>query len=132
MSRAPNGLSKYDVIVVGGGPAGCAAAFDLAAAGIDVLIVDRADFPRAKPCAGGLAVKTLKRLRFAVDPVIEYRARAIEFGFGWDRTVRVGGDDPIVAMTVRRDLDAFVLERTLERGARFERIGTLSVRPEKS
>ena len=41
----------WQVIVVGGGPAGSAAAWHLATAGLDVCLVDRARFPRAKPCA---------------------------------------------------------------------------------
>jgi menaquinone-9 beta-reductase len=40
-----------DVIVVGGGPAGASTAWSLATAGIDVLVVDRARFPRDKVCA---------------------------------------------------------------------------------
>lgn len=40
-----------EVIVVGGGPAGSSAAFFLARAGVDVLLVDRARFPRDKACA---------------------------------------------------------------------------------
>ena len=40
-----------EVLVVGGGPAGSSLAFALAKAGVDVLLVDRARFPRPKPCA---------------------------------------------------------------------------------
>lgn len=40
-----------EVIVVGGGPAGAATAFFLARAGLDVLVLDRAHFPRDKPCS---------------------------------------------------------------------------------
>ncbi|MFL5557885.1 MAG: NAD(P)/FAD-dependent oxidoreductase [Gemmatimonadaceae bacterium] len=40
-----------EVIVVGGGPAGSSTAFALARAGIDVLVLDRATFPRDKICA---------------------------------------------------------------------------------
>lgn len=39
------------VLVVGGGPAGSAAAWHCAQAGLDVVLIDRARFPRAKPCA---------------------------------------------------------------------------------
>ena len=40
-----------EVIVVGGGPAGAATAYHLARAGVDVTILDRAHFPRDKPCS---------------------------------------------------------------------------------
>jgi menaquinone-9 beta-reductase len=40
-----------EVIIVGGGPAGAATAWGLARAGVDVLVLDRARFPRDKPCA---------------------------------------------------------------------------------
>ncbi|MEO7520406.1 MAG: FAD-dependent oxidoreductase [Gemmatimonas sp.] len=39
------------VLVVGGGPAGASTAWHLASAGLEVTLVDRARFPRAKPCA---------------------------------------------------------------------------------
>ena len=46
-------MTRFDaeVLVIGGGPAGAATAFFLARAGVDVLVVDRARFPRDKPCA---------------------------------------------------------------------------------
>src|SRR4051812_48240885 len=49
--------ASYDVVVVGAGPAGCSAAAAVAQAGpqLTVLVVDRADFPRDKPCGDGIA-----------------------------------------------------------------------------
>ena len=47
-------MQPWDVIVVGAGPAGCAAAYDLATNGRSVLLLDRCDFPRPKACAGGV------------------------------------------------------------------------------
>ena len=44
-------MSNIDVLVVGGGPAGASLAFALARSGVDVRVVDRARFPRPKPCA---------------------------------------------------------------------------------
>lgn len=43
--------SRTQLLVVGGGPAGSSAAWQCAQRGFDVLLVDRATFPRAKPCA---------------------------------------------------------------------------------
>lgn len=45
---------ETDVLVVGGGPGGAAAAYHLARHGIDVTVVDKASFPREKVCGDGL------------------------------------------------------------------------------
>jgi geranylgeranyl reductase family protein len=50
-----------DVVVVGGGPAGAAAAVVLARAGRDVVVVDKAQFPRDKCCGDGLTTGALRR-----------------------------------------------------------------------
>src|ERR1700761_5250273 len=65
-----NGAQLWDAMVVGAGPAGCAAAYDLAAAGLSVLLLDHKDFPRAKACAGGLTSKAVQALRYSIDPVV--------------------------------------------------------------
>jgi geranylgeranyl reductase family protein len=59
-----------EVLVVGGGPAGTAAAIVLARAGRDVTLVDKATFPRDKCCGDGLttgALRILEQLGFRPD-----------------------------------------------------------------
>jgi menaquinone-9 beta-reductase len=52
-------MERWDVVVVGGGPAGAAAALAARAAGCSVLVLDRSDFPRDKVCGDGIAPEAL-------------------------------------------------------------------------
>ena len=56
------GVERFDVLVVGAGPAGSATAIHLARGGARVLLVDKARFPRDKPCGGGLTGRALRAL----------------------------------------------------------------------
>jgi len=114
-------LEKYDVIVVGAGPAGCAAAYDLAQAGLKVVLLDKKRFPRFKPCAGGLTTKALLRLRYSIAPVIREVTHHMVVGHGRRRAV-LSGPGPVCALTVRTELDAFCLQKTQEAGAEFRLI----------
>src|SRR4051794_13270846 len=59
-----------DVAVVGGGPAGAAAAITLARRGRDVVVIDKARFPRDKCCGDGLTAGALRLLEhLGLDPV---------------------------------------------------------------
>jgi geranylgeranyl reductase family protein len=74
---------SWDVIVVGGGPAGAATALLLARAGASVLLLDRARFPRHKACSEYLSPATtpiLERLGAGVLPAIERAAHAKLYG----------------------------------------------------
>jgi geranylgeranyl reductase family protein len=62
-------MTTADVAVVGGGPAGVAAAIVLAHAGRDVVLVDKATFPRDKCCGDGLTTGALRRYEvLGLDP----------------------------------------------------------------
>ena len=64
--------AAVDVLVVGAGPAGLAAGLELAASGLDVQVIDRARFPRPKPCAEYLSPGTLAELdRLGMLPAVD-------------------------------------------------------------
>lgn len=55
-------MQNYDVIIVGAGPAGSSAAYFLGNFGLDLLLLDKKEFPRAKLCSGGISPRALKTL----------------------------------------------------------------------
>ena len=57
--------------IVGAGPAGSTAAYRLASAGASVLLLDKATFPRDKPCGGGVTGRAARLLPFSIEPVVE-------------------------------------------------------------
>ena len=57
-------MQEVDIIIVGGGPAGASCAWKLRQAGREVLVLDKAAFPRLKPCAGWITPLVMRELRF--------------------------------------------------------------------
>ena len=112
-------MERFDAIVVGAGPAGSTAAYRLASAGARVLLLDRERFPRDKPCGGGLTYRAVRQLPVAVDPVVEDRVHRFELGFRYGRRFERRSEGPIVLMTQRRRLDAFLAEQAAAAGADF-------------
>ncbi len=109
----------YDAIVVGAGPAGSTAAYRLASAGASVLLLDRAEFPRDKPCGGGVTGRAARQLPFPIDPVVEDVVNVAELRLRYGRTFERGGGEALVYMTQRRRLDAFLAQKAVEAGAEF-------------
>jgi geranylgeranyl reductase family protein len=112
-------VSRFDAVVVGAGPAGSLTAYHLARGGASVLLLDRAKFPRDKPCGGGLTGRALRHLPFSVDPVVEHVVDRFEFRFRYRLGFVRRGRGPLVLMTQRRRLDAYLAERAVETGADF-------------
>ena len=55
-------MERCDVLIVGGGPAGSSAAWALRDAGLDVVVLDRREFPRDKTCAGWVTPQVVESL----------------------------------------------------------------------
>jgi geranylgeranyl reductase family protein len=112
-------VKSYDVIVVGAGPAGSTTAYRLARAGARVCLLDRARFPRDKPCGGGLTLRAVRELPFSVEPVVEDRVNTLELGLRYSRRWSRRAQEPLILMTQRRRLDAFLAEQAVSAGAEF-------------
>ena len=90
-------MADCDVIIVGAGPAGCAAAYDLRQSGRSVLLLDRHEFPRTKACGGGLTVKTLRALRYSIRPVLHRVCQRMRVSFRFERERVLSARAPICA-----------------------------------
>ena len=122
---------RYDAIVVGAGPAGATAAYRLARAGASVLLLDRARFPRDKPCGGGLTYRAVRLLPFEIDAVVEDSVSRLEVGLRHERRFERRGSGALALMTQRRRLDAYLAERAVEAGAEFRdgaKVSAIAVR----
>jgi geranylgeranyl reductase family protein len=112
-------VERFDVLVVGAGPAGSTAAYRLAREGASVLLADKARFPRDKPCGGGLTMRAVRLLPFPVDPVVEDRTTRVRFGLDFNRRFERRLEEPLVLMTQRSRLDAYLVEQAASAGAEF-------------
>lgn len=91
------------VVVVGAGPAGATAARTLALAGVPVRLLDRSDFPRNKPCGGGISLRVLSRfpyLRDGLPSIAHAVGRLYLEGPGGESTIIAAGRS--AALMVRR------------------------------
>jgi len=113
------GTLDCDVAVVGGGPAGSAAAITLARAGRDVVLVDKASFPRDKCCGDGLtagALRYLESLGLRPDAVASWHPVTLAIirspsGRIVELPLPAGiGDGTYAAVARRADLDAALLD----------------------
>ena len=114
-----------DVVVIGGGPAGAAAAISLARGGRDVTLVDRARFPRDKVCGDGITTGALRLLEqlglqpgrvaswLRVDDVVVRGPAGPEVTFPLPR-----GRGTYAAIARRADLDAALLDEARVAGAK--------------
>jgi geranylgeranyl reductase family protein len=122
-------VKRYDAIVVGGGPSGSTTAYRLAEQGASVLLADKAVFPRDKPCGGGMTLRAVRQCPVDPSPVVEEYVDQIELRFRYRAAVVRTAKEPIVWMTQRKRLDAFLLDAARERGVEVREGVKVSIEP---
>ena len=109
-----------DVIVVGGGPAGATAARALASAGVCVCLLDRARFPRNKPCGGAISVRALGRFPHLAEHIGRIPSRRLSRLYlegPSGRGVTLSSHAPAALMVRRVEFDHLLLQLAREAGA---------------
>lgn len=128
----------HDVAIVGAGPGGSATAHFLAQRGLDVLLLDRSDFPRDKTCGDGLTPRALRVLD-AMGILGQVSQRGYPIGGyevvapnGKTTTARITSQ-PAALVVPRLTLDELILRTAIASGARFEpRVTVTRIEPSRS
>lgn len=108
----------FDCIVVGAGPAGSTTAYQLAQRGRSVLLLEKHELPRYKPCTGAIAPSVASWLDFDLTPVIDQKLRRIRYTWQLDDPIEAELETEEPMWIVRRDVfDHYLVEQALKQGA---------------
>ncbi len=113
-------MDRCDALIVGGGPAGSTCAWKLRQAGLDVVIIDVAAFPRDKVCAGWITPQVVAELRLDTDEYRQGRTFQPITGFrvgviGSRSQVKTAYGHPVSYGIRRCEFDHYLLTRSKSR-----------------
>lgn len=108
---------NYDAVVVGLGPAGSAAAIELAGSGLKVLAIDKERFPRYKSCGGCISTKVERELDLDLSEVVEHIVSGVTFTYKSGRPIDIVSERPVGYNVMRDRFDAHLVEKAREKGA---------------
>lgn len=110
---------QYDVLIVGGGPSGSVAAANLIGSGFKVCLLDRARFPRLKPCGGGISCRAYARLPYLADVMRSVPTNFVHrlvFEAPCGESVEFASEEPLYAMIRRIEFDQALVEHCKHNG----------------
>ncbi|MGR3271191.1 geranylgeranyl reductase family protein [Thalassococcus profundi] len=113
-------MTRFDVLVLGAGPGGSAAAVTAARAGLSVALIDRHVFPRDKLCGGGFTGRSMRYFReiFGAEaPSAPHLTRTSVTFCAFGQTLGTFDEVPPIHMTMRRTLDQALMQAALDAGA---------------
>lgn len=106
----------WDVVVVGGGPAGSAAAIAARKAGASVLLLEREALPRYKLCGGGLLQITVDSLPEGFTPPLRAEVDTVTFTRAGRGLRRQRANGPVLRMVYRQEFDAALVDHARSLG----------------
>jgi geranylgeranyl reductase family protein len=109
-------VASFDAVVVGAGPAGAIAAYELGKAGLRTALLEKQRLPRDKTCGGGLTLKVVDIVPFDLGPVIERTISNIQLSWRMRRQAVLRGDKPLIHFVRRHRFDAYLVEQALATG----------------
>ncbi|MFX1519595.1 MAG: geranylgeranyl reductase family protein [Promethearchaeota archaeon] len=109
---------KYDVIVVGAGPAGSTVAKEIASKGLKVIVLEKNRLDREKPCAGGVTERAIQRFQIP-EHIFDRSCDKLFLCSPKCKIVTLTYPERIVATTMRAKLDKTLADLASDQGAEF-------------
>jgi geranylgeranyl reductase family protein len=114
-------MARYDVAIIGAGPAGSSAALKLAERGVSVALLERARLPRYKVCGAGIVGRAMQILPAAARQAVERECHTAELNMlDSDMQFRVTREEPVVWMSMRDKLDHILAKNAQQAGAQLK------------
>jgi geranylgeranyl reductase family protein len=110
------GFNMYDLIIIGGGPSGASAGRRAGKLGLNTLLLEKEEFPRYKPCGGGLSKHAISYLDFELPgDIIEWEVTGARVSFR-EQMIEAHKDYCLSTMVSRDVFDNLLLEMAKEAG----------------
>lgn len=124
---------KYDVIIAGGGPAGAVAALECARSGLSVIIIEKEQLPRYKPCAGGVTAAAADMLWCPIpDKIVEAKCSSFKAFYG-SKSIHVNTEKEFMYIVSRDKFDYWLVKAAVHSGAvlrQGEKITSFDIGPD--
>ncbi|MCA9422820.1 MAG: NAD(P)/FAD-dependent oxidoreductase [Nitrospira sp.] len=104
------------MIVVGMGPAGASAAYELSQLGMSVLAFDKQVHPRYKVCGGGLSARIERILPADFKTIIDGTVHRVQFAYGGTDSFIVESPQPVAYMVMRPTFDQWLVDKARQVG----------------
>lgn len=114
-------MNKFDVVIIGAGPAGSYLAYKLKNQGVKTLLLEKNIFPRYKTCGGGLSKKAYDLIysdNKQIEKIIEKRIKKGLYIRG-KKIVSKGAEEELIYMTYRSKLDNFLVNMAVDKKTVF-------------
>ncbi len=110
---------RYDVIIVGGGPAGATLGREACKAGLKTIILDKKPFPRYKPCGGAISNRTAALLNIDINEAIEDTVDTVLITYKYKEPILYKAPVSFASMVMRDKFDTLLIEKAMEEGCEF-------------
>lgn len=110
-------MKSFDVAIIGSGPSGASAAFELSKSGLSTVIIEKEILPRYKTCGGGFVFRGRKNMPFDVSTVVDKEFYEVDTYFAnTPFKFTTSREQPIVSMIMRDAFDNLIVEKAKENG----------------